>query len=144
MVIGDPNIGRVRRRTIRIGDGVEVEESDVSLVMEQASVCRGAAIRALRRYEGDVVDSILMLTNPDTMRTSPPPPPRDPMTTPSDDQATAWFLQHMFDHDGYHWNGCWDVRWRMGNGMRTHTHWLHEEFQVMEEKEKLDAGYNSA
>lgn len=129
-------------RIINIGDGVQVSEEDVSLVMQHADVTRGEAVRALRRYEGDIVNSILMLTNPDTV--TPAPPPRDPMVDPSDDQATAWFLQLLFEGEEYPWNSYSDMRWRMNNGLRTHKFWVHREFQIEEEGVKLDAGYESA
>ena len=126
---------------INIGDGVQVSEGDVALVMEQSAVTRGEAVRALRRYEGDIVNSILMLTSPDEV-TPRPPPPRDPMRTESDDQATAWFLQQMFgDSEGYHWNSYSDMMFRMRNGMRGHEYWTHSDFNEIPGK---GDGYNSA
>ena len=131
-----------RRRILRIGDGVQVPEEDVALVMLHAEVTRGQAIRALRRYEGDIVNSILMLTTPDEVRPRPPPPPRDPMQTESDDQATSWFLQQLFaDGGGYHWNSYSDMMFRMRNGMRSHEYWTHSTFN---EVPSSGDGYNSA
>lgn len=131
-----------RPRILRIGDGVQVPEEDVALVMLHAEVTRGQAIRALRRYEGDIVNSILMLTTPDEVRPQPPPPPRDPMQTESDDQATAWFLQQLFaDGGGYHWNSYSDMMFRMRNGMRVREYWTHSDFN--EVPNRWD-GYNSA
>jgi hypothetical protein len=130
-------------RIINIGDGVQVSEGDVALVMEHAHVTRGEAVRALRRYDGDIVNSILMLTSPDAV-VPRVPVARDPMVEASDDQATAWFLQLLFEGEGYPWNSYSDMRWRMNNGMRTHKFWVHREFQIEEEGAKLDAGYNSA
>ena len=131
-------------RIIRIGDGVSVSEGDVALVMEQSAVTRGAAVRALRRYEGDIVNSILMLTSPDEVTPRPPPPPRDPMQECSDDQATAWFLQELFDDSIYAWNSYSDMIYRMRNNTHKHEYWMHREFQLMETRTKLDAGYESA
>ena len=131
-------------RIIHIGDGVSVSEGDVALVMEQSAVTRGAAVRALRRYEGDIVNSILMLTSPDEVTPRPPPPPRDPMQECSDDQATAWFLQELFDDSIYAWNSYSDMIYRMRNNTHRHEYWMHREFQLMETRTKLDAGYESA
>ena len=131
-------------RIIRIGDGVSVSEGDVALVMEQSAVTRGQAVRALRRYEGDIVNSILMLTSPDAVTPRPPPPPRDPMQECSDDQATAWFLQELFDDSIYAWNSYSDMIYRMRNNTHRHEYWMHREFQLMETRTKLDAGYESA
>jgi hypothetical protein len=131
-------------RIINIGDGVQVSEGDVALVMESAHVTRGEAVRALRRYDGDIVDSIIMLTNPDTPTPRPPPPPRDPMEECSDDQATAWFLQELFDDTIYGWNSYSDMVYRMRNNTHKQEYWMHREFQLMETRTKLDAGYESA
>ena len=130
-------------RVINIGDGVQVSEEDVTLVMQHAEVTRGEAVRALRRYEGDIVNSILMLTSPDAV-VPMVPVTRDPMVEASDDQATAWFLQLLFEGEEYPWNSYSDMRWRMNNGLRTHKFWVHREFQIEEEGAKLDAGYESA
>jgi len=132
-------------RIINIGDGVQVSEGDVALVMESAHVTRGEAVRALRRYEGDIVDSIIMLTNPDTPTPRPPPPPRDPIQECSDDQATAWFLQELFDDSIYAWNSYSDMVYRSRWAFRPkQEYWMHREFQLMETRTKLDAGYESA
>ena len=130
-------------RIIHIGDGVSVSEGDVAIVMEQSAVTRGEAVRALRRYEGDIVNSILMLTSPDEV-TPRTPPPRDPMQECSDDQATAWFLQELFDDTTYAWNSYSDMIYRMRNNTHKHEYWMHREFQLMETRTKLDAGYESA
>jgi hypothetical protein len=112
--------------------------------MDSAHVTRGDAVRALRRYDGDIVDSIIMLTNPDTPTPRPPPPPRDPMEECSDDQATAWFLQELFDDTIYGWNSYSDMVYRMRNNTHKQEYWMHREFQLMETRTKLDAGYESA
>jgi Ring finger domain/HYPK UBA domain len=128
-------------RILNIGDGVQVSEEDVALVMEQSAVTRGEAVRALRRYEGDIVNSILMLTSPDAV-VPRRPVVRDPTRTESDDQATAWFLQQMFgDSGGYHWNSYSDVMFRMRNGMRGYEYWTHSDFNEIPGK---GDGYNSA
>jgi hypothetical protein len=128
-------------RVINIGDGVQVSEDDVVLVMQHANVTRGEAIRALRRYDGDIVNAILMLTNPDEV-VPRVPAVRDPMRTESEDQATAWFLQQMFgDSGGYHWNSYSDMKFRMRNGMRGQDYWTHLDFnEIPRERD----GYNSA
>jgi hypothetical protein len=127
-----------------LGEELFVEERDITMVMAQASVTRAEAVRALRRYEGDIVDSIIMLTNPDTPTPRTPPPPRDPMQECSDDQATAWFLQELFDDTTYGWNSYSDMIYRMRNNTHKHEYWMHREFQLMETRTKLDAGYESA
>ena len=140
-----PPIAPRRWPIINIGDGVQVSEGEVALVMESAHVTRGEAVRALRRYEGDIVNSIIMLTNPDTPTPRPPPPPRDPMQECSDDQATAWFLQELFDDTTYGWNSYSDMVYRSRWAFRPkQEYWMHREFQLMETRTKLDAGYESA
>jgi hypothetical protein len=120
---------------------VQVSEDDVNLVMVHAEVTRGEAVRALRRYEGDIVNSILMLTGPDAV-VPRVPAERDPVRTESDDQATAWFLQQMFeDGGGYHWNSYSDMKFRMRNGMRGQDYWTDADFnEITRERD----GYNSA
>ena len=139
-----PDVPPPANRILHIGDGVSVSEGDVALVMDSAHVTRGEAVRALRRYDGDIVDSIIMLTNPDTPTPRPPPPPRDPMQECSDDQATAWFLQDLFDDTTYGWNSYSDMVYRMRNNTHKHEYWMHREFQLVETRIKLDAGYESA
>jgi hypothetical protein len=139
-----PDVPPRANRILHIGDGVSVSEGDVVLVMDSAHVTRGEAVRALRRYEGDIVDSIIMLTNPDTPTPRPPPPPRDPMQECSDDQATAWFLQDLFNDTTYGWNTYSDMIYRMRNNTHKHEYWMHREFQLAETNIKLDAGYESA
>ena len=130
-------------RIIHIGDGVSVSEGDVGIVMEHAHVTRGEAVRALRRYEGCIVNSIMMLIEP---REAVPRvvAARDPMQECSDDQATAWFLQELFDDTTYAWNSYSDMIYRMRNNTHKHEYWMHREFQLMETRPKLDAGYESA
>ena len=62
----------------------------------------------------------------------------------SDDQATAWFLQELFDDTTYAWNSYSDMIYRMRNNTHKHEYWMHREFQLMETRTKLDAGYESA
>ena len=130
-------------RIIHIGDGVSVSEGDVALVMEHAHVTRGEAVRALRRYEGCIVNSIMMLIEP---REAPAEAPvvRDPMQECSDDQATAWFLHELFDDTTYGWNSYSDMIYRMRNNTHKHEYWMHREFQLMETRVKLEEGYESA
>jgi len=130
-------------RIIRIGEGVEVSEEDVALVMEHAHVTRGEAVRALRRYDGCIVNSIMMLI--ERSEAAPRAPEvRDPLQECSDDQATAWFLQELFNDTSYHWNSYSDMRYRMRNSIHKHEYWMHREFQMMETRTKLEAGYESA
>jgi Ring finger domain len=134
-------------RMFRIGGGLIVKESEVNLVVEHSGASRTEAIRALRHTSGDVVDAIVILTSsPPPPQTPAPEPPRDPMDDPSDDQATAWFLQHLFDdYRGYGWNGHWDLIHRMRNNRRKDRYWFHEDFQMlMNETPRLDTGYYSA
>ena len=133
------------QRVLNIGDGVQTSEQDVALVTQHAQVTRGEAIRALRRYEGDIVNSILMLTSP-PLPVAPrrPVPSRNPLQECSDDQATAWFIQNMFEDSGYAWNSYADMKYRMRNNMHVHEYWTHREFQVMKPDSKLEEGYMSA
>lgn len=130
-------------RIINIGDGVQVSEGDVALVMHHAEVTRGEAVRALRRYDGDIVNSILMLTSPDAV-VPRVVAVRDPMQECSDDQATAWFLHELFDDTTYGWNSYSDMIYRMRNNTHKHEYWMHREFQLMETRVKLEEGYESA
>lgn len=138
-----PDVPPPENRILHIGDGVSVSEGDVALVVEHAHVTRGEAVRALRRYEGCIVNSIMMLIEP---REAVPRVPvvRDPMEECSDDQATAWFLQELFDDTTYAWNSYSDMIYRMRNNTHNHEYWMHREFQLMETRTKLDAGYESA
>ena len=43
-------------------DATGVEERDIDIVMTQASVTRGKAVKALKENEGDVVNAIMALT----------------------------------------------------------------------------------
>jgi len=130
-------------RIINIGGGVQVSEEDVALVMEHAHATRGEAIRALRRHEGCIVNSIMMLI--ERSEAAPRAPEvRDPLQECSDDQATAWFLQELFNDTSYHWNSYSDMRYRMHNNIHKHEYWMHREFQMMETRTKLEAGYESA
>ena len=128
-------------RILNIGGGVQVSEEDVAIVVEHAHVTRGAAVRALRRHEGCIVNSIMMLVER-SEAVPQVPAPRDPTQTESDDQATAWFLQQMFaDGGGYHWNSYSDMTFRMRNGLRAREYWTHRDFN---EVPSAGDGYNSA
>jgi hypothetical protein len=126
-------------RIINIGDGVQVSEGDVTLVMQHAEVTRGEAVRALRRYDGDIVNSILMLTSPDAV-VPRVPVARDPMVEASDDQATAWFLQRMFGDGMSFYNSHSDMLGRMNYTLRRNAHWQHEEHNDIDDR----PGYESA
>lgn len=43
-------------------DATGLDENDIQMVVEQASVSRNKAIKALRKHEGDIVNSIMELT----------------------------------------------------------------------------------
>lgn len=43
-------------------DATDVDEKDVLMVMEQANVSRSTAIKALRKHDGDIVNTIMELT----------------------------------------------------------------------------------
>lgn len=124
------------------GEELLVEERDITLVMSQAEVTRGEAVRALRRYEGDVVNAMLMLT-------SPPLPLvprrrririRDPMTEPSEDQVAAWSLQRLFGEAAPYSNTHSDLLGRMNYTLRRNPHWAHEEHNDIDDH----PGYESA
>jgi len=126
-----------------VGGDLVVEERDITLVMAQAEATRGEAVRALRRYEGDIVNSIMMLT-------SPPLPlvtqrrrrvrQRDPMTEPSDDQVAAWSLQRLFGDESTHYNTHSDLLGRMNYTLRRNKFWQHEEHNDIDDH----PGYESA
>ena len=124
-----PNANRI----LRIGGGVEVSEGDVVLVMVQANATRGAAVRALRRHDGDIVNSIMMLADEHDTERARPRAPRDPLVDPADDQATAWFLRRMFREDTprsvYPFNSCMDLQMRMNLvNHNLYDSWKHAEF----------------
>jgi hypothetical protein len=131
---------------IRDDTGYElyVEERDITLVMSQAEVDRGEAVRALRRYEGDVVNAMLMLTAPPlpltVTRRRRPIRIRDPMTEPSDDQVTAWSLQRLFGDESTHYNTHSDLLGRMNYTLRRNKFWQHEEHNDIDDH----PGYESA
>ena len=50
-------------------DESEVDENDILLVMEQANVSRSRAVRALKNYDGDIIDAIMDLNTLDTIAT---------------------------------------------------------------------------
>mmetsp|Transcript_17169 Transcript_17169/g.21117 ORF Transcript_17169/g.21117 Transcript_17169/m.21117 type:complete len:190 (+) Transcript_17169:116-685(+) len=43
-------------------DASGLDENDIQMVMEQASVTRGKAVKALRNHDGDIVNAIMELT----------------------------------------------------------------------------------
>jgi NACalpha-BTF3-like transcription factor len=62
-----PNPLLIRCRCVADDDGDDVdesgvEESDIKLVMDQAQVSRGKAIKALKANKNDPVDAILALS----------------------------------------------------------------------------------
>ena len=125
------------------GEELFVEERDITLVMSQAEVTRGEAVRALRRYEGDVVNAMLMLTSPPLPLMVPRRRRiriRDPMTEPSEDQVAAWSLQRLFGEAAPYSNTHSDLLGRMNYTLRRNPHWAHEEHNDIDDH----PGYESA
>lgn len=133
-----------RRDILRIGNGVEVTENDIQHVMTVCHVVRGMAVRALRMHEGDAMDAISWIAMLPPIVHLPPPPPHDPMEEPSEDQATAWFIQKMFRDEGvsgYHWNSYSDMVGRTKTTTRNRNEfWMHLQFNGFEN----EGGYESA
>ena len=131
-------------RLISIGEGVRVTENDIQQVMEVAHTDRGMAVRALRMYRGDAMDAISWVCMLPPVVHLRPPPPRDPVSEPSDEQATAWFIQNMFREEGvsgYHWNSYSDMVGRTKTTTRNRNEfWMHLQFNSFEN----EAGYESA
>jgi len=137
-----PNANRI----LRIGGGIEVLEGDVVLVMDQAHVTRGEAVRALRHHEGDIVNAIMLLVYPPARQHTWHQAARDPLVDPADDQTTTWFLQRMFREEApqclYPWNSCEDLRLRMNLLVdNRHDCWKHADFNNIEPTED---GYETA
>jgi hypothetical protein len=124
---------------VNIGDNIRVGEEDIATVMLHGRATRGEAVRALRRYEGDIVESVLMLTNPDPVRPRRSRE-RDPARTSSDDQATAWFIQRMFGDDTPFYNTYCDLLGRMNYTLRRNRNWQHQEHEDLID----NPGYESA
>ena len=133
-----------RRYIRRIGDDVEVTEHDIQHVMTVCHSDRGMAVRALRWCEGRVMDAISWISRLPPVVHLRPPPPRDPVSEPSDEQATAWFIQKMFRDDGlsgYHWNSYSDMVGRTKTTTRNRNEfWMHLQFNGFEN----EGGYESA
>jgi NACalpha-BTF3-like transcription factor len=133
-----------RRDIVRIGNGVEVTESDIQHVMTACHVDRGMAVRALRHHRGDALDAISWISMLPPVVHLRPPPPRDPVSEPSDEQATAWFIQRMFRDEGvsgYHWNSYSDMVGRTKTTTRNRNEfWMHLQFNGFEN----EGGYESA
>lgn len=125
---------------VNIGNNVRVTEEDIATVMLHGGVTRGEAVRALRRYEGDIVESVLMLTNPDPVRPPRRRRERDPARTSTDDQATAWFLQRMFGEEPPFYNTYCDLLGRMNYTLRRNKNWQHPEHIDLVDNQ----GYESA
>ena len=124
---------------VNIGNSIRVTEEDITTVMIHGGVTRGEAVRALRRYEGYIVESVLMLTNPDPVR-PPRRRERDPTRRSTDDQATAWFLQRMFGDETPYYNTYCDLLGRMNYTLRRNRNWQHEEHVDVVDNQ----GYESA
>ena len=131
-------------RLLHIGDGVCVTEHDIRWVMEIGESDRGMAVRALRHHDGDAMDAISWIAMLPPVVHLRPPPPRDPVSEPSDEQATAWFIQNMFREEGvsrYHWNSYSDMVGRTKTTTRNRNEfWMHLQFNSFENED----GYESA
>jgi len=132
-------------RKIRIGNGVEVLESDVKLIMDHTGASRSIAIQELRRNEGDIVNTIMFLTD-DTL---PPPepvtrPPHDIMREPTEDQTMKWALWRMFEgmESGYHWNSYCDLRSRTKYFL-LNEYWTHKDIHDICDDGMVNRGYES-
>lgn len=133
-------------RKIRIGNGVEVTENEITIVMQQSEVSRGVAIQALRQNDGCIVNSIMSLHS--RMITPPheptPVPPHDIMSGPSDDQTMRWALWRLFDdmRSGYQWNSYSDLRWRTKH-FYFNEYWTHKDIHDICDEGMVNRGYES-
>ena len=141
LIIEDPP-----SRKIRIGNGVEVTENEITIVMQQSEVSRGVAIQALRQNDGCIVNSIMSLHS--RMITPPheptPVPPHDIMSGPSDDQTMRWALWRLFDdmRSGYQWNSYSDLRWRTKH-FYFNEYWTHKDIHDICDEGMVNRGYES-
>ena len=123
---------------------MRVTENDIEHVMEVAHTDRGMAVRALRMHRGDAMDAISWISMLPPVVHLRPPPPRDPVSEPSDEQATAWFIHKMFREEGvsgYHWNSYSDMVGRTKTTTRNRNEfWMHLQFNGFEN----EGGYESA
>ena len=131
-------------RLLHIGEGVRVTENDIQHVMTVCHSDRGMAVRALRMHRGDAMDAISWISMLPPVVHLGPPPPRDPVYDPSEEQATAWFIQNMFREEGvsrYHWNSYSDMVGRTKTTTRNRNEfWMHLQFNGFEN----EGGYESA
>jgi len=134
-------------RKIRIGNGIEVLESDVACVMQNAGVSRSIAIQTLRRNEGDIVNSILSICHDGGGREPEPEPrpPHDIMNGPTDDQTMKWALWRMFEgmRSGYQWNSYYDLRLRTKH-YYGNEYWIHKDIHDVCDDGAIARGYESA
>ena len=132
-------------RKIRIGNGVEVLESDVKLIMDHTGASRSIAIQELRRNEGDIVNTIMFLTD-DTLPPLEPVsrPPHDIMREPTEDQTMKWALWRMFEgmESGYHWNSYCDLRSRT-KYFYFNEYWTHKDIHDICDEGMVNRGYES-
>jgi len=132
-------------RLLHIGEGVRVTENDIQQVMEVAHTDRGMAVRALRMYRGDAMDAISWISMLPPVVHLGPPPPRDPVYDPSEEQATAWFIQEMFREEElteYCWNSYSDMVGRMKTtSLNRNQFWMHLQFNDIRSR---GDGYESA
>lgn len=133
-------------RKIRIGNGVEVLESDVACVMQNAGVSRSIAIQTLRRNDGDIVNSIMGLCENQMPPLEPVPrPPHDIMREPTDDQTMRWAMWRLFDdmRSGYQWNSYSDLRLRTKH-YYGNEYWIHKDIHDICDDGAVSRGYDSA
>ena len=64
----EPSIATMEE-DLHLEDESGLDENDISLVMEQANVSRSRAVRALKNYDGDIIDAIMDLNTLDTIAT---------------------------------------------------------------------------
>lgn len=143
---GHPVPPVVASRKIRIGNGVEVLESDVKLVMDHAGVSRSIAIQTLRRNDGDIVNSIMGLCEDQMPPLEPVPrPPHDIMREPTEDQTMKWALWRMFEgmRSGYQWNSYSDLRLRTKH-YYGNEYWIHKDIHDVCDEGGVARGYESA
>jgi hypothetical protein len=113
--------------------------------MQNAGVSRSIAIQTLRRNEGDIVNSIMGLTEePMTLLPPLPRPPHDIMREPSDDQTMKWALWRMFEgmRSGYQWNSYSDLRSRTKK-FYGNEYWIHKDIHDICDDGAIARGYES-
>jgi hypothetical protein len=146
ILIEDDAVPVSTSRKIRIGNGVEVTETDIDVVMQHGEVSRGVAIQALRQNDGCIVNSIMSLHG---RMVTPVHEPiatvHDIMSGPSDDQTMKWALWRMFEgmRSGYQWNSYCDLRLRTKH-FYGNEYWIHKDIHDICDDGAIARGYESA